>query len=1533
MRKLSKLLVLVLSLALLVGSVFVVGALAADDDGLGIEGAERTHLDFTNVVYDRHNKENGGTAANPTTMIGTHPIAEMVLGKYGHLRTVKSPIDDNTWYEWLFEKDNTTGATDHDSVLCIESNLSVANYSYYIQEFDMTTRTNFPGNMQILFESRAWRGSTEYNSGNITLGDTALNYRSRNALAQYNAAEGVWKAGSKSFAVEANEWVHVTIVYKIVADHSTTADGTALVNYGKTTANLYINGELYNSLPAMTDLSIYADSDARIYYCGLGYGYGTQHNGTKADDGIIIDNVTKTYLTSAYAADVDNDDLAALFATENRVTDVTDISPAIVWGEDYELPETEVGVAAYVPEEGEEYVAANIEQALQMLKDDENEGATIKLYANRYNSVHIDYPCVIDLNGFTLQNEYTCTSDLKATYDTVNGCITFEYDAENSAIFTYYNAPYANIAGAKAVKTQVVVAGNTFTPLFAGSDLYPITVDGKTAYAPVGIGIYDENGNKVTITEITDSEKGKSFSVCPELETLTFANDIVFYYLKHDGTVTFYDTTDLMAAKNADGVIEAGTIVMLKDATYSAVIQTAANSTLKIDLGGNTLSANKAVSQYVSSFGGMAIYFYSSKEGGKIDTQSAPLLNVNAGVGNQMGHGWYFGHVDLETQSPYRLEIKCSTSVGYVQKGSAQYIYLANSDIYVANGVSSTGVFGLQQARVPQYFQLWNCNLFTDGVFFTSGGNTATCTVTIKDSNIYGGGRTFIGYIASEGAGACDGITSFIFENSKVYNLDMGQTAVAKWQLKMTMDEKTVVSFAPDMSRTTLPAGYELLTAPDTQVIDGVKYVATYAPKLAGTKYATFNVYGVTIDKLTADTPILGTYKVAIGYWFESATAPQGDSTFDPAIDPNNALTPSGYAFYDKNGNLLNKTTLEDSDAGETFNVCVNLAKTPVTFYMQLADGSYVPYTTNELSKVAIPEGATIVLNTDCIFTSAITLNNNKIDLNGNTLYTLGKGPQLVFNGGKTSFIYSSKEGGAINGVPETQKGGNLFDIGKNAVGYIGYVDAETFSPYAITISSDSFIQAWTQNATLNMQGLSIVGNGKDNYAFFCARGDTTSNINYNFLNCTLLVENRGILISSRGGASNINVTFTNTNIYFNVGNGRPVFRWYDEATNGKASITFDNSSVYGSFQFDELTKGTATCTVYVKGNCQFSAFSDAIIVEDGYTCKTAEELHFFAGITVPKNGMYGNDPFIYGWKKDYPIAYVISAAPAFDANAYKAQAYQNMTLDTNVVGNLYIPVDAAKVLSVTYGGNNIFDETAIEIINGKEYYVITVEVAPKYGNLTATVTVSLEGGNTVDFAFSVANYAKALLALDGTNNAYVADSQTMMKYVLAYIKEVAVAFGGADANLFADLGDIAVDINKTVTEEVKNTAAINTYVTHAALDLDAYAGFAFKVAAGFVGTVRVEMAGVEAVEKTYTAEAPAGEMEVLVLENVPAYLFRGDVTITATPAEGEAVTAQFNLATYVTANADEAYAKALYAYTVEAAAYNTKYPTVNTVN
>ncbi len=1513
MKKLTKLLVFVCSLMLLVGSIFAIASMAANEDlEVAIPDAKRTHIDFTGIVYDRMKNDNGANAASPKIEIGAyHPITEMVLGKYGHLRTVKSPLDDNTWYEWLFEFDNTAGTTRHDSVLFIESQLDVGNISYYIQEFDMTTRTNFPGNMQILFDARAYNGATEA-------------FRHRLSLAQYNSADKSWHTGDSSFTLEAGEWAHITIVTKIVKEYKT-VDGVTTKNYGKSVANLYVNGQYMHSEPLMANMDLNADATVRIQYMGIGYSWGTEHTGTQADDSIVLDNVVKTTIPSVYAVEEENDELAPLFYTENPTTDLTDISVAVVWNSDYNLPDTEVGVATYIPEEGEEYIAANIEQALQMIKNDKNDEAFIKLYANRYKSVHIDYPCTIDLNGFSLLNGYTTSSDLLVTRNEENGTITFAYDATKSATFKYYDAPYASLDTANLIKTQIIVAGNSFTPTLVATDLIPVIVDGKIGYGPTGeFEIYDENGNKVTITQITDAEKGKTYTVCPAVQTTTCENDIVFYHSKEDGGVVFYDTTDLLAAKADKEYIDAGTLVLLKDATFSAPIKTGANSTLKIDLGGNALVANISVSEYSSTYKGMSIFFYSTKEGAKIDTQGKALLNVGVdGVDSQMGHSWYFGHIDPSTQSPCRLEIRCMTSVGYVRKGCAQNIYLANSDIYVKNGSNTYGVFGVQLGRAPHNFQLWNCNLFTSAALFSSGGGTATSTITLIDSKIYGTvtGRNAFGYTA------CAGETTIVMQNSKIYNMGLGGDKNGTWTGKIQIDNKSKLSFLPNAENTIGIPGYTFVAKEESTVIDGVTYVTTYQLVSEDTKHATFHIYGVTIDKLTEDTPILDTQKVLVGSWFSATTTPEGESFYDPATDLYHVLAPAGYAVYDENGNLVNKNVVDESDAGATYYVCIYLDKVPVCFYQKLEDGTYVPSTSNKIGSLAIPEGATIVLLQDCVFTSEITLNNNKLDLNGNTLYTSTKGPDIRFSETGSSFIYSSKAGAEINALNSVQKGAHLFVFNSGADAYLGYVDENTPSPYPITISSDSFTQADVQDVNFHLQGINIVGNGIDNYGMFCARFATAHNINFYFENCKIVVENRGILVCSRGGAYDFNVFFKNTEIFFNLDSARPVFGWYDEAPGAKASVTFENCGVYGNFQFNELTRGTGVCTVTVKGDCKFTNFSDAIVVENGYRVTNTNGSYSFDGLTVPQNGMYGNPDAIYG-NKTYSYAFV----SAFDANAYRAQAFQNMTLDTNVVGNLYIPVDDA-VLAVMLNGVDILDKNAIRTIGEKDYYVLTFDVAPKYGNKTCTLTVQLRGDKSVVFPMSVGNYAKALFALNGENNEYVADSQRMMKYVLTYIKEVAVRFGGANADGIFQGMDIAVDLDSVVIEEEsKDTSAINTYVTHAALNLDAYAGYAFKVAQNFVGTIRVEMAGVDTIEKVYTVDAPAGENEVIVLENVPAYLFRGDVTITVTPREGDVVSAQCNLATYVRVQ-NETYAKAFYAYTVEAEAYNTKYPTLGTVN
>ena len=87
MRKLTKLLVLVLTLALLAGSIFAVASFAADDNDTGIEGATRQRIDFDGLVFDWHKRVIGSKAAEPVTEIGTNPFHDLISGKYGHIRT------------------------------------------------------------------------------------------------------------------------------------------------------------------------------------------------------------------------------------------------------------------------------------------------------------------------------------------------------------------------------------------------------------------------------------------------------------------------------------------------------------------------------------------------------------------------------------------------------------------------------------------------------------------------------------------------------------------------------------------------------------------------------------------------------------------------------------------------------------------------------------------------------------------------------------------------------------------------------------------------------------------------------------------------------------------------------------------------------------------------------------------------------------------------------------------------------------------------------------------------------------------------------------------------------------------------------------------------------------------------------------------------------------------------------------------------------------------------------------------------------
>ena len=241
-------------------------------------------------------------------------------------------------------------------------------------------------------------------------------------------------------------------------------------------------------------------------------------------------------------------------------------------------------------------------------------------------------------------------------------------------------------------------------------------------------------------------------------------------------------------------------------------------------------------------------------------------------------------------------------------------------------------------------------------------------------------------------------------------------------------------------------------------------------------------------------------------------------------------------------------------------------------------------------------------------------------------------------------------------------------------------------------------------------------------------------------------------------------------------------------------------------------------------------------------------------------------------------------------------------------------------------GGENLLDTNNTVKMGGADYYVITVGEPAKNAYVEHQLVITFQNGSEVTLDASLGRYAKRLLATKSEDE-YVLDSQELMAYVLHYIKTTAVEYSDAVAE------EIFAGIDYTVNDEVVfeeatdlSLASINKYVEGGALDLNACAGFAFKVAKGFVGTVKVQLGASMIVEKIYTADAAAGEDEIIYLEEVPAHALRYNITITATPEGGEEVSACFNLATYVNYYIAEDYARAIYLYACKARAFGVKY-------
>ena len=1614
MKRISKLLVLVLALALLAGVIFAVASSAADgeyktarDAYLKELGVTNTHHDLSDLTLDYHQYLYWiatGNAANiaatePTNIgynSGTVNLAQKVSTnpKYGHLRTIVSP-SGNAYLDYTFYRDwqstDSTSSTDSYIASAVRRNLS--GVQYYVSEFDMTTRTQYPGNLTVLAEYRV-SSETPY--------DVSGSSRLRSNYGQYDAATGLWTFGDKQVKLEANEWVHITYVLdmqvlegmttvyeKVVEETSTTytayvtarTDGSyrtritsvgpdennkivtvssvyagnaiaedagytlkteavKTFNYHGSVGKVYLNGEL-----VATDTTVYSDYEyiegraPMQHYVGIGWIYADKHTGRLANDSVIMDNMSDAIFKT------DNAALASLFDAENPVTDISNLGYEVAWHEGYQFPAEDTGLAS-LTHDGKTVMYGTAEAAIAAAKAQNLVGATVTLYGDAYLPVAIDAPVTIDYNGFAFLNGYTLSPELEETKvmtgETETGLAVTALNAKSAtkATFQIYNTPWTEggMGEIAPVSVQYYNVGGLFTTPALGAYLG----DATTVYEPTGAWeIRDAQGNVVTMTAVAEEHLGGTYTVCPVMITRTSTVENPAFYTVNGDTVQFYENSVINTALGTN-VIAGGTkIVLLADCSITKYFVTGGSATFSLDLNGKHLTCVQLIARAASQ----NAFIYSSVDGAEI-TASGDLVYQGGDVSTS---STYFGYVDASTKSAQRIKITAER-VAKVAKSVNTKFYFHNVELHTDISTSATeGMFVYNQGRAGRDVVITSCDIYTSIAILSLGANGAQQTMTISDSNIYGSGNAALFYIHTYNASssACTGTQGMTLRNTNVYDTKFGvdkavgskadgtsQTALSS----LTVEGNCHLSC--EVERGTVADSQQLLVDYQTVTLADKVYTSKYKTASLYARYLSVNVYHM--DKASAEEKFLEVEKVAYGATYIPPVAEEQLYPTDGRI----FYIPTGeWVAYDHKGAtveiIVNSNTIDN--VYNMYPVC-NVKETAFATVDQ--NGDEVRYESNDiiaaLGTTTIANGRTIVLYKDCYLVTPLTARNAFIDLNGCALYAKSVKTDLLSVGeGCTLFVYSSAEGARIFTTPYELASGSGYccKIGnKNATIYIGYKDEQTKCENRIEVYTGAFCEISGDNSGLYLYNLTMIRNGRDNYGYLNFRGGGDTGRFYDIENCDIY--SNSAIFCVRGGVDNSttgDAYIRNCNIYNTNGASGKFVEFYSKENeitpkNVVFEITLENSNVYGGRDIQTIPTYGENCTaiVYVKGDCQLGQINENVKTEDGT-------------LIVPKAGSYQHPGFMVNAGAAYngaqSLTYKTSFAWYYETvteKEYLRGVYQNVSLVSDINVNTYIPA-WDFIASVTLDGEeNLLNVENIATMGDKEYYAIVVGDPAKSAHLAHSLVITFKNGTEVALTASLGDYAKRLLA-SKSEDAYILDSKELMGYILNYVKATALEYTDASAEeIFADI-EYTVD-DTVVFEEPTNlsTAAIKQYIEGAALDLDACAGYAFKVAKGFVGTVQIQLgASSMQIEKTYTAEAPAGDNEVIYLENVPAHALRYTITVTVTP-EGatESLSATFNLATYVNyliesenaTDSQKAFARAVYTYAVKARAFGVKY-------
>lgn len=574
----------------------------------------------------------------------------------------------------------------------------------------------------------------------------------------------------------------------------------------------------------------------------------------------------------------------------------------------------------------------------------------------------------------------------------------------------------------------------------------------------------------------------------------------------------------------------------------------------------------------------------------------------------------------------------------------------------------------------------------------------------------------------------------------------------------------------------------------------------------------------------------------------------------------------------------------------------------------------------------------------------------------------------------RTVYVYSSRPGAIIEMRHERQTvkdettgkdvqwgGGYAFasDGSKNNLTVGRTLDGKTFDRTNLTINGTCLIRV--QCSTYIIDGVThnaLVGDNVGLIQFLQASGGTLELINSDFTSVTWTS-----FIAARYGVNNTTINIRDSRLSLNAA----LTAKHTQAGDVDVNVLIEDSILLtaapnaAAIEGIPVTLGKGTTTNYFLTN-------ENVQPSDGLTCARISDGLTYADQKMEYEVIPAENAATVTWKHGDLVlmteAWKKESVPTFaktDAfgdfyfgaaeaknSITEDREYQltlkskvskikgNLTLYSNISFNFYL--DDAAITEVTAiipdadadGQTKSLTLTVSREEDGYRIYRLD-GISPKDLTKTFEIRLTLENEDktyTYAVTTSLATYAKSVL----TNTAESEEGKTLVASLIDYVREAALYFKTATEE------DAVMQTMKTLLENYGYTRPVWTKGTvheieggellnGAALNLGNNPGFLF-----FVGdTVTEVTVSYGNGTATFTGEDIKYYKEKLgvLVDTVHASEFRGTVTVTAKNAEGVTETIEYNLDTYIQGIIDAerlteapAYAQALAAYSDAAKAY-----------